>query len=88
MKTWLFWNKTCYMEVVIAEARGDSRGLWILKHNGCNISTTILNVYKDTITVQLVNGFLSGCMLDILTLLYWNCGSISLLLKELSLVHG
>lgn len=55
-KTKLFWNKAGFSEVALAEARGQSGGLWILKNNACNVVTTVLDVYHDTITIKLAIG--------------------------------
>jgi hypothetical protein len=55
-KTTSFWNKAGYSKVAIAEARGQSGGLWILKQNSSNVLVSVEDIFHDTITLKISVG--------------------------------
>lgn len=40
----------------MVEARGQSGGLWMPKQNDYKVVTSMLDVYRDTITLKVVSG--------------------------------
>ncbi|PNX93586.1 ribonuclease H, partial [Trifolium pratense] len=55
-KTISFWNKAGYNKVAIVDARGQSGGLWILKHNSSTIITSVEDIFHDTVTLKVSVG--------------------------------
>lgn len=56
-----FWSNNGYIPIHIIEVNGHSGGIWLLKHSATNITTTVLDSNRHSITFSISRGSANTC---------------------------